>query len=46
MNPHLCGQLIYVKGDKNIQQGKTASSVNVAGKTGQLHAKQSKWSTL
>ena len=33
------GNLIFDKGGKNIQWGKTASSVSGAGKTGQLHAK-------
>ena len=41
MNPHLYGQLIYIKGGKNIQLGKTASSINGAGKTKQLYAKES-----
>ena len=43
MNPHLYGQLIYDKGGKKIQQGKTASATNVTGKTGQLHTKESNW---
>ena len=36
------GQLIYDKGGKNIQwrKEKTVSSVNGAGKTGQLHLKK------
>ena len=40
MNPHLNGQLIYNKGGKGIQWRKTASLVNVVGKTGQPHAKE------
>ena len=31
--------LIFDKGGKNIQGEKTASSINSAGKTGQLHVK-------
>ena len=37
---------IYNKGGKNIQWEKTASSINGVGKTGQLHAKKLKWTTL
>ena len=33
------GYLIFDKGGKNIQWAKTASSINGAGKTGQLHVK-------
>ena len=33
--------LIFDKGGKNIQWGQTASSINGAGKTGQLHVKES-----
>ena len=43
MNPHLNGQLIY-KG-VNTQWEKVCS-VNVGGKTGQLHAKESNWNTF
>ena len=47
MNPHLYGQLIYNIGGKNIQQGKkTTSSVTGIGKTGQLRAKESNWTTF
>ena len=34
------GYLIFEKRGKNIQWGKTASSINGAGKTGQLHVKE------
>ena len=44
--PHLHGKLIYNKGGRNTQWGKTATSITGAGKTGQLHAKESNWSTL
>lgn len=40
MNLHLYGQLIYNKGGKSIQWGKTPSSINGAGQTGQLYAKR------
>ena len=40
INPCTYGYLIFDKGGKNIQWAKTASSINGAGKTGQLHAKQ------
>ena len=36
---------MYNKG-KNIQWGKTASSINGVEKTGQLHAKDSNWTTF
>ena len=39
------GYLIFDKGGKNIQRGKTTSSVNGAGKTGQLHVKEWNWNT-
>ena len=46
INPHTYGYLIFDKGSK-IQMcailyngAKTASSISVAGKTGQLHAKE------
>ena len=37
---HLYGQSVYDKEGKNIQWGKTVSSINGDGKTGQLHAKE------
>ena len=46
MNPHLHGQLIYDKGGKIKQWGKTLFSINGAGKTGQLHAEESNWATF
>ena len=39
------GNLIFDKGGKNIQWGKTASSVSGAGKTGQLCVKEGKHHT-
>ena len=38
INPCTYGYLIFDKGGKNIQRGKAPSSINGAGKTGQLHA--------
>ena len=46
MNPHVYGELIYTKGGKNIQQGKTVSWMNGVGKTGQLRARKSNCITL
>ena len=40
MNPHLDGQLTYIKGGKPIQQ-ETVSTINGIGKTEQLCAKES-----
>lgn len=40
INPHLYSQIIYDKGDKAIQWGKTIFSINSVGKTGQPHAKE------
>ena len=45
INPCLYDQLIYDKGNKNTQCGK-GSLVNNVGKTGQLHAKESNWTTF
>ena len=42
----LQGQLICNKGGKNVQWEKRASSINDAGKTGQLHAKKPNWVTF
>ena len=44
MNSFLQGPLMYNKGGNNGE--KTASSINGAGKTGQLHAKESNWTTF
>ena len=40
INPCTYRYLIFDKGGKNIQWAKTASSINGAGKTGQLHVKE------
>ena len=40
INPCTYRYLIFDKGGKNIQWGKDASSINGAGKTGQLHVKE------
>ena len=40
VNPCTYEYLIFDKGGKNIQGEKTASSINSAGKTGQLHVKE------
>jgi hypothetical protein len=39
MNPHSNAHLIFDKGPKTYDGEKTASSTNVAGKSGYLHAK-------
>ena len=40
INPCTYGYLIFYKGVKNTYGAKTASSINRAGKTGQLHEKE------
>ena len=40
IKPCTHGYLIFDKGGKNRQWAKTASSINGAGKTGQLHVKE------
>ena len=40
MDPRLFGQLIFDKSGKNIHWKKTVSSINGAGKIGQLYAKE------
>ena len=40
INPCTYGYLIFDKGGKNMQWDKEASSINGAGKTGQLHVKE------
>ena len=37
---------MYDKGAKDIQWGKTASSINGVEKTGYLHVKESVWTTF
>ena len=46
INSNLYGQLIYKRGARIYNGEKTASSVNGLGKTGQLHAKESNWTTF
>ena len=45
INPCTYGYLIFDKGGKIIQWGKTASSINGAGKTGQLQVKERNYNT-
>ena len=40
INPCTYGYLIFDKGGKNMKWDKEASSINGAGKTGQLHVKE------
>ena len=40
INPCTYGYLVFDKGDKNIQWEKTDTSIDGAGKTGQLHVKE------
>ena len=42
MNLHSCGQLVYDKGVKNIQGGKTDSSTMLLGKVDSYMPKQNK----
>ena len=44
--PRLYSQLIYDKGGRIYNREKTESSINNIGKTGQLHAKESNWTTF
>ena len=40
INPSIYRQLIYIKGNKNIQCGKTISSITGVGETKQPHAEE------
>ena len=40
INPCTYGYVTFDKGGKNMQWGKTASSINGDGKTGQQHVKE------
>ena len=40
INPHIYGQFIYNKGDKNIQCGKDSFFNSGVGKTRKLHVKE------
>ena len=40
INPHIYGYFIFDKGERIYNGAKTASSINGAGKTGQLHVKE------
>ena len=46
MSAYIYGQLVYDKRGKKTQQGKDNLSINSAGKTEQLHAKDSNQTTL
>ena len=46
LSAYICGQLIYDKGGKKTQQGKDNLSINSAGKTEQLYAKDSNQTPL
>ena len=43
LNPYLYEQLVFDKEGRNIQRGKTATSISGVGQTGQLHAKESSY---
>ena len=46
MSLHLYRQIIYDEGSKPIKWGKRTSSINSVGKTGQVYAKKSNWTSL
>ena len=43
IRPHICGQLIFHKGDKTNHGDMTVFSINAAGKTRYSHAKELSW---
>ena len=40
------GNEYMAKGPRTYSSGKTASSINGIGKTGQLHVKEAKWTAV
>ena len=46
INPGFYGQLIYDKEVRIYNREKITSSINGVGKTGQLHAQESNWTTF
>lgn len=46
INPCIGDQLIYNKGIKNIQWGKSVSSIDGVRKVGQSHAKERHWTNI